>query len=455
MCDSGGIYRVAASEFFPNDLLYALENGPKQATVQVPSIGTLQGFSNPTATATIGGTLGPGISYALLCPDGGLTGAHGKCLPDSLEMSLSGLATGELRAVHPNGVALELRPRMREVADAFLSAIDGGTVPRGNAAIHCQVVGYEQLQGGQNTTIQSSAVINECGDLVITGAYIGGIYLPSRFNKYIEEPLLEQIAGYQITAYKVSAEVFVGENGISPYVVGGLLLTRATVEFFLSGSGWRSLTFEVVGEGSVSGNTSAGQPVYAAISAEPQSVGWPGGSYSYTYTSPTWGNGVSPQTISRTLQPRGDAIQADADVTLEVGLGSNTINSLAAIGSLTQGFRPCGIMGLSARFGTANLQGSSSYTTAPSGGIVGLIAATFEQGVPCDPPFTATTSNDWITVRLNDDDRSLCVEIAQNMTGQSRMGSITFSPVWVLNGVPSSSVNATLGTYNYAITQAG
>jgi hypothetical protein len=128
---------------------------------------------------------------------------------------------------------------------------------------------------------------------------------------------------------------------------------------------------------------------------------------------------------------------------------------MPAVAAIAQGFRQCGIIELQSRFGIATTLNTSISFSAPSGGSVGLIAAMFEQTATCDTPFTATTEADWIKVQVNDDDRSVCVEVLPNLSGSSRSSFITFSPVWVFGGAPSDSVNATRGLFDYAITQAG
>lgn len=443
---SGQIFSVEASSFFDGDLLYAIENGPSRQAVSLDNYG---GWAYPQSSTPVSASIGgnadaSGISYRLVCPEGSIAHYSGKCLPESISISLSGsLGAVTYERTDFDGVlgshAEQIKQRLLKMGEEVVEMATGGTVSVLSSGRNCTYAeyGWPRYWPPPVSGVYGFAGIDKCGQVAAEGS--------QRARKTEELRLENQTmdGGTAELVYQLSAFCGVGHDGTT--------VTEAGFSRPSGAVGYQVWGWQGTGQaGSVTVSTTNASRVYSTLTTSPQSFDWKGGNYSWAYTHP---NGTT-LTGTRSVPVRSDAIQGNLPVGEIQGLSVGGISGLPAIANVEQGFRQCAAMGVSARWpGMANLVGSTSYT-AQAAGATGLIALGFERDAICEEPFTATASANWITVRLNTDLRTFCVDIAPNYTGQQRSGTIAISPVWLLNGSPSSSTSAAIGTFNYAITQS-
>jgi hypothetical protein len=466
-------YTLPLSSFYGDDLLYALEAGPVQNSISLSPVN--YGGVPYAGTATLGGEPEPGISFFPLCPDGRLGHYSGKCHPASISVTGSPELGEFVGAADQNsgtsGAPEDVIEYAQSKAESLLSSWSSVSLLPSAITASSGTVGYGATRTvqGVSQSIASQATLDSCGNVSFDGIFTGGLthFAEARISMSIGS----QPADGNLRATSVVALFYLEDGQVQQPLTGALVTNYITVTvtkldgFVLSrySVGWR-----VAGSGSVSGPAQTASRAYATITGTPPSIDWRGGNVSYTYNPPPGMSAflnqqIYDQSVSGTgaVTQRTDAIQSVKPVS--VGLPSGGVIAtpngnrglMPAVATIAQGFRLCGIMGFQSRFGTQTTLNTSTSFSAPAGGSVGLIAAVFEQTATCDPPFTATTEADWIKVQVNDDDRSVCVEVLPNLSGSSRSSFITFSPVWVFGGSPSDSVNATRGSFDYAITQAG
>ena len=183
-------------------------------------------------------------------------------------------------------------------------------------------------------------------------------------------------------------------------------------------------------------------PVASSSSVTPQNIDWRGGGYAFsTQTGGT----------SYLLPARSDWIQSDAQIAIG-GLWSGSPYKF----EITQGFRPCAAVGW-VRIGFAGQTGSSMSVQKERS--THRFEIVYPRNVPCEQAATVTANVNWIEVVENDDERTVCVTISENTTGSQRSGKLLIGPMWrtAIFGLPAgedAAANATLGTFEYVITQS-
>lgn len=233
-----------------------------------------------------------------------------------------------------------------------------------------------------------------------------------------------------------------------------------TVFFFSSGPTWQSTatasptTFPWQG-----GTTSvSGEAFPASASA----ILWRDRTYSATTGIP-----AAPMKKSTTAVERYVFAEGFADNLRTSSGGGYTSSAFwSARVKVTQQPRPCGSTGI---FTAYRFPSDPTSVVTPtrtteaflgSGERVGtfnLFSTASGQGMPendCDN-ITATTAASWITIEPVTPGRSFCIRFAPNTTGAIRSAAIQFSSVYVLDGAPSTSNSATLGSFDYMVYQFG
>jgi len=415
--ESPGFVGLPASAFFKGDLLYALENGPYRNTVTIGSVTVSLGG---TPTLTDGGATGVYYCNQNINPVATISGV---CI-SNVAITGNSLSRGDLISQTGDTTGLDT------VADSYCSYQYTDSLSS-NTFVGCGSLRKTLAGGSPFLSISAGVSVAACG---------GGQTLTSEISK--SQTLTDGAFTTQVSISVSGSDSVSGHVQVSKTrVVGFVQETVGSAKWAVSGSVSINPTF---GTASMSGARIA--------SISPTSLPWNGGNVSAEFIN--W-NG-SGSTVQTAFQPRSDAIQGSAAISFQTGNFPGSpyfTDGPSAIASVTQAYKPCGIVGFASLWNGGSQTSSTSHS-ANYGKNTGLITPLFEQSTPCDPEYDAAATEPWITIVRVADSESVCVTIESNTTGSPRQGEVQFSPTWMLSGQPSTSGSATHGTFGYVITQS-